>query len=73
MTITNDTLEITVERDGVAYSFTKNNTSLRRNGDWITMRDFTNQPMTFIYTEVTSPVSASASALLNTLRAYLQT
>jgi hypothetical protein len=72
MTILNDTLELTVERGGVSYSFTKKNTTLVRNGNWITIRDFTSSPITFLFSEVTAPSSGSAVALLNTLRAYLQ-
>jgi len=71
MTITNDTKEITIVNGGERRSFTKRNTTIRRNGDWIMIRDYEGSPVEFIYTDVTSPSSANASVLFLTLRGYL--
>lgn len=71
MTITNDTNEITIEQDGIRRSFTKRNCVLVRNGSFFTIRDFEGTPITFLFSDVTSPASANSTVLLQTLRAYL--
>lgn len=71
MTITNDTNELTIEQDGVRRSFTKRNCVVVRNGNFLTIRDFEGSPITFLFSDVTSPSSPTATHLLQTIRAYL--
>jgi len=72
-TITNQTLTLTITSGTVETVIRKDNCRIDTFGDYVRLTDYTGERYEFLYSDVSSPSSTSATDLAETLEGYLNT
>jgi hypothetical protein len=73
ISITNQTLTLTIVIDSVSYVIRKDNAKVIAYGDYVRITDYTGERYEFLYTDCVSPSESSANDLRDAIEEYLNT